>query len=234
MTLGTVYMVGPPIIVMATLGAKHLFLDDERLAIFLLVSALLPLSVFIIFNILGKDTHVRYLFVTLFPWLILAATGTHIVIKALQDTGLRWMAWIPAVAVLSTYAFSDYTYMTTGEGFRGRWREAFAYVQKHRRPGELVAGDWISRQMGFYYLKDSTIFPLLTGAAFRQGLPLPAAPIWSVYRIYQPSAGYRLEELKPIGVLKAYFNNRVPEPYHAIHVYHYRPEYNPKRQTNRE
>ena len=143
MTMGTVYLIGAPMVVMAVfgfwamLGSKH-----ERLAILLLTGALLPLAIFTVFKLAGKDAHLRYVFVALFAWLALAAVGIERVAATMRPRWRTVAAWLPAAALLSGFAVSDYIYMTGGAGYRGQWRQAMAYVQEHRRPGELVEVTW--------------------------------------------------------------------------------------------
>jgi hypothetical protein len=36
--------------------------------------------------------------------------------------------------------------MTGGAGYRPLWREAIEYVEAHRRPGELIGGDWAAHR----------------------------------------------------------------------------------------
>ena len=82
--MGMIYLIGVPMVVIAALGFWALFQRNERLAILLAAAAVVPLAVFIGFNLLGKDTHVRYTFVALFAWLALAAIGIEVIVAALR------------------------------------------------------------------------------------------------------------------------------------------------------
>ena len=223
MTMGMVYMVGVPMVVMAALGFWCMFAKNERLATLLALSALLPLATFIGFNLLGSDTHVRYMFVALFAWLALAAVGIEVMITSVQAHWGRLAAWLPALALLSTLALADYIYMTGGAGYRGLWRQAMAYVEENRQPGELVGGDFVAHRMSQYYLEDPDALYLPHRNHVGDLAELVQGPAWLVYRVHQPSTGDRSRKLTVTGKLQAYFNNRIAEPYQAINVYYYRP-----------
>ena len=223
MTMGTVYLIGAPMVVMAAfgfwamLGSKH-----ERLAILLLTGALLPLAIFTVFKLAGKDAHLRYVFVALFAWLALAAVGIERVAATMRPRWGTVAAWLPAAALLSGFAVSDYIYMTGGAGYRGQWRQAMAYVQEHRRPGELVGGDLVARRMAMYYLEDPDAILLPRGGFSRSDMrELVPRPAWIVIEVYEPSAGDRTRQVEASGRLQAYFANRIAQPNHTINVYYY-------------
>ena len=152
LTMGMIYLIGVPMVVIAALGFWALLQRNERLAILLAAAAVVPLAVFIGFNLLGKDTHVRYTFVALFAWLALAAIGIEAIVAALRPRLGIVAGSLPAVALLGTFALTDYIYMTGGAGYRPLWPQAMAYIEAHRRPGELVGGDWAAQRMIQYYL----------------------------------------------------------------------------------
>ena len=225
MTVGMVYMVGVPMVVMAVSGFWSLLHHRrERLAILLAAAALMPLAIFIVFNILGKDTHVRYIFVALFPWLALAAVGMELIITSMR---VRWnalIAWVPIVALLSSYLVSDYIYMTDGRGYRPPWQQAMEYVQWHRQPGELVAGDRESREMALFYLQEPDTILLPRDISRSTLLHSLLAPTWIIYYVSNPSRGDRTSHLESLGMLelKAHFSNHGTQPHHAVNVYYYR------------
>ena len=225
MTMGTAYLIGTSMVVMAAFGFwAMLHGDRKRLAILLLIGALLPLVIFAAFKLAGKDAHLRYLFVTLFPWLALAAVGIERIAATMQE---RWgilASWLPLVALLSEFAVSDYVYMTGGAGYRGQWRQAMAYVEEHRRPGELVGGDLVGQKMAMYYLQepDAVLLPR-EGVAQSDMRELLPGPAWIVISVYEPSAGDRTRHFEAAGQLRAYFANRIAEPNHTVDVYYYTP-----------
>jgi hypothetical protein len=223
MTMCMVYLIGVSMVVMAALGWWALVRRNERLAILLAAAAVVPLAVFVVFNLLGKDTHVRYTVVALFAWLALAAIGIELMVAALRPRFGTLVAGLPAVALVSTFALSDYIYMTGGAGYRGLWRQAAAYIETHRRSGEMVGGDWAAHRMSQYYLGDPDVVLLPHGFSERDMLELVPRPAWILLGAHHPSRGDRSERLQAAGTLQAYFTNRVAQPYHAINVYYYTP-----------
>lgn len=226
MTMGHVYMVGVPMVVMALLGFWSLLPGRRRLAILLATSALMPLTVFILFNVLGKDTHVRYTFVALFPWLALAAVGMDGVISGMRICWSAPTAWLPVTALVSNFALSDYVYLTSGSGYRPPWQQALAYVKQHRHRGELIAADPEAREMSLYYTKDPAVVLLPDHLSPAEMLQSLLSPTWIVYYASRPSTGDRTQQLEAIeGLdLKAHFSNQIAQPYHAIRVYYYEPQ----------
>ena len=225
MTIGTAYLVGTSMVVMAAFGFwAMLHSERKRLAILLLTSALLPLGIFAAFKLAGKDAHLRYLFVTLFPWLALAAVGIERIAATMQERCGTLASWLPAVALLSEFAISDYVYMTGGAGYRGQWRQAMAYLQEHRRPGELVGGDLVGQKMAMYYLEepDAVLLPR-EGVSQSDMRELVPGPAWIVISVYEPSAGDRTQHFEAAGQLRAYFANRIAEPNHTVNLYYYTP-----------
>lgn len=222
MFMGIVYLVGIPIVVTAALGFWSLLrAGRERLAILLIASVLVPPLACAVFSAAGKDIHVRYTFVGLFAWLALAAVGIELIVAAVLTRWGRLAASLPAMAFLSVYVVPDYVYMTDGAGYRGQWRQALAYVKEHRRPGELVGGDHVGRQMTRYYLKepDAVLLPRsFSSSDVRELVPGPA---WIVIRAYEPSLGDRSREIEAAGQLRAYFANRIAQPNHTINVYYF-------------
>ena len=222
MVMGVVYLVGVPLVIMAALGFWSLLrARRERLAILLLASILVPPLAFTAFDAAGKAIHLRYAFVGLFAWLALAAVGIELIVANLLTRWGRLAASLPAAAFLSVYVVPDYVYMTGGAGYRGQWQQAIAYVKEHRRPGELVGGDHVARQLARYYLQERDVVLLprsFSSSDIREVVPGPA---WIVIRAYEPSVGDRSREIEAAGQLRAYFANRIAQPNHTINVYYY-------------
>jgi hypothetical protein len=223
MTMGMVYLIGVPMVVMAALGWWALFQRNDRLAVLLAAASVVPLAIFIGLNLLGKDTHVRYTFVALFAWVTLAAVGIEATVAAVRSCWGTVAGWLPALALLATFALTDYIYMTSGAGYRPLWRQAMAYVETHRRPGELVGGDWAAQRLVQYYLGDADAVLLPHGFTDKEMRELVPRSAWIVLRAYHPSSGDRTEQLTAAGALQAYFTNRVVQPSYTINVYFYAP-----------
>ena len=92
----------------------------------------------------------QYVFVLL-PWLAflaaapVAALGRRGFFRVPPSFGLAYLTLLvlPALANL-------FLYFTVAHGDRPRWREAYAFVQGERRPGDLVLG--MEAPVGEYYL----------------------------------------------------------------------------------
>lgn len=225
LTLGMVYLIGAPFVVVAVLGIWSLVsARRERLAVFLTAAAIVPPCSFMVFNLLDFDTHVRYTFVALFGWLALAAIGTEAIIGALEQRIAKVAAWAPAAALLATFATADYVYMTEGEGYRAQWRAASAYVERHRQPGDLIAGEFSAQRAAMFYMREPhvAITPRegFSAADLRALMPSPG---WIIISAYRPSLGDRSDGLDFAGDLRAYYVNRGAEPAHTINVYYYDP-----------
>jgi hypothetical protein len=223
LTMGMIYLIGISVVVIAALGFWALFQRNERLAILLAAASVVPLAVFIGFNLLGKDTHVRYTFVALFAWLALAAVGIEVMVAALRPRWGKVISALPGLALLATFALADYIYMTGGAGYRPLWPRAMAYVEAHRRPGELLGGDWAAHRVIQYYLGDPDAVLLPHGFSDRDMRERVPRPAWILLQAYHPSSGDRTRELSAAGALQAYFTTRVAQPNHSINVYYYTP-----------
>jgi hypothetical protein len=223
LTMGMIYLIGIPVVVIAALGFWALFQRNQRLAILLAAAAIVPLAVFIGFNLLGKDTHVRYTFVALFAWLALAAVGIEVIVAAMRPRWGKVVSALPGLALLATFALADYVYMTGGAGYRPLWPEAMAYAEAHRRPGELLGGDWAAHRLIQYYLGEPDAVLLPHGFSDDDMRELVPRPAWILLQAYHPSSGDRTRKLAAAGELQAYFTNRVAQPNHSINVYYYTP-----------
>jgi hypothetical protein len=224
--LGMVWMVGPPMVVVSILGLWSLLMaGQERLAVMLTAAAVVPLMAMIAFNVLGLGAHVRYAFFGLFAWLALAAFGIERTARALVPSIGRLAAWLPGLALLATFAVSDYVYYTSGDGYRAQWRQAAAYVEARRQPHEAVAGDFSAQWTGMYYLEEPDYIRIPRGQFDAETLgAMLTGPTWVVAAALRPSTGDRGSALDVAGDLRAYFANRVAQPAHVINVYYYEPD----------
>lgn len=223
--LGVIWMIGPPMVVVSALGLWSLLLSGrDRLAVFLFAAAFVPLAAVVVFNLLGLGAHVRYAFFGLFAWLALASLGIVHTYRALMPAAGPWAAWLPGLALLTTFAVSDYVYFTGGDGYRAKWDEAMAYVEARRQPGEAVAGDFPAQWSGMYYLKEPDFIRIPRGRFDAATLDqLLDRPTWVIAAAYRPSHGNRSEAVAVAGDLRTYFANRIAEPAHVINVYYYEP-----------
>ncbi|MHC4472100.1 MAG: hypothetical protein ACYS99_14180, partial [Planctomycetota bacterium] len=220
--LGLPYMTGLPVVGLALLTVWWLHREAPRLAVYLLAGMIVPLVSIAAFSVLGLDVHVRYVFVSLFPWLAAAALGAWMLFERLRPrTGLV-LATAPAVILLLGMAFSDMVYYEGAAGNRPRWREAFEYVRRHRRPGDRIAGDYIPQFIASYYLEmdREEVINVYPSMEYEELLKLAGGrPTWVVIRGVSASFGERRLRLQDRADLKAYFATRTFQPYSSVHVY---------------
>lgn len=221
-TLGYLLMVGLPTVAAAALAWWWLLPRQPRLAIYLGLSIVVPPAVFLVLGALGFDVHVRYTFVALYAWMALAAIGLDAAFDFVESRAGWVLASAPAAMLMSSLLFNDYVYFTTGEGYRPRWREAFAYVERHRRPGEAVWGDFVAALQGRYYLGEENV-QWFSKTPTVEELRAMSGPAWIVFRATEPAAGRRSGELDEVADLRAYFNTQNVQPFHSLHVYYLDP-----------
>ncbi|HEX7010138.1 MAG TPA: glycosyltransferase family 39 protein [Phycisphaeraceae bacterium] len=222
--LGLPLLTGVGVVVLAGLSAVWLYPLRPRLATVLVLSAVLPLVAFMGLALAGADVHIRYLFVSLLAWLMLAAIGLDRLWQALRPRLGLALALAPLAVTMGVLMFDDFGYYTGGMGYQPRWREAFSYVATHRREGQLVAGDYIPHIVGRYYLQDPDLL-MLTTATTPQDLETMAAgqPMWIVVRGESATGGRQWRWLDQVAQLQTYFAARILQPYSSVHVYYYQP-----------
>lgn len=93
----------------------------------------------------------QYVFVVL-PWV--AVLGSALV---LPETKRRWPVHVIGAAVLAWGAVDLGLYFTARHGDRPRWKEAYAFVARHRGPDDLVAG--MALPVAEYYLGPANTKP---------------------------------------------------------------------------
>ncbi len=213
--LGTAYMTTPAVVLLAMLAAVATD-DAPRRRLYLLAAALLPPLAFAGVSLVAY-VGLRYAFVSLYAWLALAALGIERMQAALERYGQRWLAWAPGLMIAAVLAMFDYGYYTAGYGFHPRWREAFAYVRRHRQPGQAVA---THPHVGFYYLQDPGVLPLPRRP---ERLATLSGPTWIVVEVSDAIGGERHLWLDDHADLRAYFDARVVQPVSSVRVYYYEP-----------
>jgi len=218
LTLGQVYMVGPVVALFAVISAWWLLFRDSRLSIYLLLGAVVPA---VVFAIVSTRSYVglRYVFVSLYCWLALAAIGTDRIYTELRGSLGKILALSPLLVLLVGMLFIDYGYYTAGYGYHARWREALAYVRDHRREADAVCvnGDHI----GQYYLQDSQLhkFPKT-----EQQLIDLNRRTWLATEGEDSIHGMMIQPwLARHGVLKAYYDLYVVQPRSSVQIFLYEP-----------
>jgi mannosyltransferase len=131
---------GIPLMVMAFFSGLFLLRAHSRPGLLMFVSAVVPLLLLLLANLLifTKD---RYVFITLFSWIILAVVGINEIASWLQDHS-RWLA-IAVFFVLFASALNDVLlYYQANHGNRLPWKSAFSSVEEHAQQQDIIVAFW--------------------------------------------------------------------------------------------
>jgi hypothetical protein len=134
--------------VMAMFSGIFLLIKKNRAGLLMLSNAVVPTVILIAANpfIFTKD---RYVFITLFSWVVLAAYGINELFKT--TNGLhRWLA-VSVLMILFFDAASDsLLYFRVNNGNRGEWKTAFNIIKERGKPEDTVIAYW--PEFGPFYL----------------------------------------------------------------------------------
>ncbi|MCC7147429.1 MAG: glycosyltransferase family 39 protein [Phycisphaeraceae bacterium] len=217
MVQGMIYSMHPTLIAVAGLCALSLWPKRPRLTIYLVLAAVLPLIVMIAAYPLSY-VHTRYLFISLYAWIVLAALGLERIYDLVKE---RWglsLALAPAAGLIVTLLLFDHTYYTGGYGLRERWRDAWHYVQKHRQPGDAVAAKL--DVLPYYYMQTDQLVSLPKSP---EEIDQWQQPTWLVFHAESATRGQQEEWIEHKTELKAYYDVRIVQPFSSIRVYYYQP-----------
>jgi mannosyltransferase len=132
--------IGVPLMVMALFSGLFLLRAHSRPGLLMFVSAAVPLLILLLANlfIFTKD---RYVFITLFSWIILAVVGINEIASWLRAHS-RWLA-LGVFFVFFTYALNDVLlYYQANYGDRLPWKSAFSIVEEHARERDIIVAFW--------------------------------------------------------------------------------------------
>ena len=150
---GVVYYVGLPTVCLALGGSAYLLAQKNRAALYLAVSALLPLAALMLMS-LFQYTANRYAFITLPSWIILASLAAREMGRHLRGQA-RWLAAGVVLLLLVAPLADSALYFRYQNGNRDNWKAAFAYIREQSAPGDLVVSS--SRQVGELYMDTAVI-----------------------------------------------------------------------------
>ena len=131
---------GVPLMVMALFSGLFLLRARSRPGLLIFVSATVPLLILLLANLLifTKD---RYVFITLFSWIILAVVGINEMASWLQGN-TRWLM-IAVFFMLFAYALNDVLlYYQANYGDRLPWKSAFSSVEEHIQEQDIIVAFW--------------------------------------------------------------------------------------------
>jgi len=210
---------GAPLVVLALVGAWQLWREERGLGVYLGAAVVVPI---VCFCLLALQTFVstRYVFVSLYAWLALAAVGGEAMYRLLRDRLGQIAALAPLICLFAAMSLVHTEYFGAGYGYRARYKHAFRYIAERRGPDDLVYST--NAPGAQYYLSDPEISgdPLYDDFSDLADID---TPVWFVVSTtsYDQGAGRR-HPLDDQAALRAVFGTRVRYPQTTLRVY-YRP-----------
>ncbi len=219
--LGVVWLVGPVTVLLAIIGWLRLFQRDQRLAVYLGMGAVLPVFAMAAMGATGQFVHVRYTFIALPAWLMLAAVGAVGDGTGSTDPIARLRSMAPGLLAISAGLLQCVGYYTGGGGYRPSWRDAIEYIETNRVEGDLVAGDEHAYWQARYYLGDTSPVRVM-GTQLWELLETTDRRVWIIDK---GGAGgeMRWPELRERGDLRWYFDRQILQPFSTIKVFLHDP-----------
>ncbi len=138
---------GLPLMVMGFFSGIVLVTKRSRPGLLMVVSAVAPLVLLLILNlfIFTKD---RYMFITIYSWILLTVLGIFEIGSNLKGNQ-RWLV-LGLFFVFFIYAGNDLLlYYKANQGDRLPWKPAFSLVEKQAGDGDVVVAYW--PEFGPYY-----------------------------------------------------------------------------------
>ncbi len=149
---GIIYYTGIPTICIGAFTALALLLQKNRSVLLICLSACLP--TLILMGIAPFHyTANRYVFISLTSWILLASLAAQELLQKTAGNTRILAAGLLAVLVIASLS-DDLLYFRYQNGNRENWKAAYAYIQLHKEPGDLVVNS--KPDLGAYYLGEKT------------------------------------------------------------------------------
>jgi mannosyltransferase len=151
LALSIIYRISVPVFSLGIFGGLYFLLQRKRASLFVFICATLPpiLLIFLSLNFFAVD---RYIFISLFFWMILAAMAIN---GLFQHT--EGIAKLLPLGVLSIVLFSSlseiYLYYQFQNGNRPNWKEAYTFVEQNIQVGDIIYTT--SLPVGNFYLPEA-------------------------------------------------------------------------------
>jgi hypothetical protein len=138
--ISVIYNIGFSVFGLGLLAGVYLLLKKDRLGLFALISALLPILILAVLNrfMFTKD---RYVLTTLTFWLLLSAVAIWGLVKQNQGLG-KLLALGLLVVLMSDAAGKNVQYYLVNHGGRRDWRAAFQIINDQSQPEDRVVAWW--------------------------------------------------------------------------------------------
>ncbi|NLG70989.1 MAG: hypothetical protein GX495_02935 [Chloroflexi bacterium] len=145
---GAVYYIGVPVIVAAILGLVHLYRQKNRLFLLVGLGALVPMlgTAFLSFFTYTAN---RYIFVSLFCWILAASVGAVELLRQTRGTARLLASGMLLVMVLLPMS-ENALYYQYQHGNRANWKAATSLVENRLEEGDQIVAS--SRIVAEYYL----------------------------------------------------------------------------------
>ena len=146
--LSVIYDMGLPLFLAALLGGVFLLWKKSRAGLFLVINAILPLVVLVVFSPFVQSFS-RYVFLTLPAWTVLASVAVVELFHFVQREGFL-LALVGLVILVVDPLSQDVLYYQYQNGNRPDWSGAFQVVEEGLQPGDVVFTTRVV--IGEYYL----------------------------------------------------------------------------------
>jgi uncharacterized membrane protein len=149
---GTISYIGLPVVFMGAAGAVYFFLKKNRAVLLIGLGAVVPMVLMAGMALFHYSAN-RYLFITLTSWTVLSALAVRELFTHLKGNiriipvGLLCLLFVALIK-------EDILYYQYQNGNRPDWKAAFAFIQSHKEPGELILS--ADRGLGDYYSREKT------------------------------------------------------------------------------
>lgn len=212
MLMGAAFYIQPAVLVAGALSGLWLLQRGQRIGTYLLIAGALPILV-LSGMATGLYVESRYMFVALYPWLLLGAFGCVRIWDLVRSQTGRLLAATPVLLLLAAQAVAMFEYYTVAYGFRQRRREACRFVANRIGPEDQVFGNSISD--AYYLQRPVQMSPRDVDA---ESLTKPA---WIILIADDPDDARFLEPFKDRAQLMASFPSGTTGQRDLLQVFYY-------------
>lgn len=219
---GAVWYMNPIVALAAGAGFLCLIQRSFRLSLYLLMVAFVPLLIMAGLAFTDFFVHVRYTFVILPAWLLLAAVALDRISLSLIGEYPFFIRHLAVAMVLMMCIYQDLEYYTAGGGYQPAWREMFDELKHTKQPGEIVYGDFHAEMLGAYYLEEQNAITKVTRKSLMPFLDEATEPCWIIDKV-GTSGGLNWPALRDRADLIWTYDRHIMQPYSSIKLFRYTP-----------
>lgn len=218
---GAIWYMNPVVALAAGTGFLCLIQRNLRLALYLVLTAFVPLLIMAGLALTDNFVHVRYTFVILPAWLLLAAVAFDRISLSLISEYPFFIRNLAFAMVMVVCLYQDLEYYTAGGGYQPAWREAFEELDQMLQPGEVIYGDFHAQNLGAYYLEEDAITKV-TSKSLMPFLDEATEPCWIIDKV-GTSGGLNWPSLRDRADLIWTYDRHIMQPYSSIKLFKYKP-----------